>query len=359
MKGTNYIIGIFLLLVISCNHKNNQVQNNMKDKAIVRQEFIYSINEALTPQCHASTIAESNGNLIAAWFGGTEEKNIDVGIWVSIHSNKTWSNPEEVVNGVQADGSRYPCWNPVLFQPKEGSLMLFYKIGPNPREWWGMLITSEDGGEVWSEPMKLPDGILGPIKNKPVQLSDGTILSPTSTEHDGWEIQLERSADLGKSWSNSGSLNDGKEIGAIQPTILIYQDRRMQLLSRTENGYISECWSEDGGLTWGEMRLTSLLNPNSGIDAVTLNDWRQLLVFNPTGGDWGARVPLSLAVSKDGISWKQLFDLEPVTNPDTADDEEYSYPGVIQSTDGLVHVVYTWNRKTVKHVVIDPKKLEL
>ncbi|MCK4819535.1 exo-alpha-sialidase, partial [bacterium] len=220
-------------------------------------------------------------------------------------------------------------------------------------------VTSDDGGRNWSDPEKLPAGILGPIKNKPIQLEDGTLLSPTSTEHDGWEIQLERSTDLGKSWSSSGSLNEGKEIGAIQPTILKYQDRRMQLLSRTENGYISECWSEDGGITWGEMRLTSLLNPNSGIDAVTLNDWRQLLVFNPTGGDWGARVPLSLAVSKDGISWKQLFDLEPVTNPDTVDDEEYSYPGVIQSTDGLVHVVYTWNRKTIKHVVIDPKKMEL
>jgi alpha-L-rhamnosidase len=32
---------------------------------------------------------------------------------------------------------------------------------------------------------------------------------------------------------------------------------------------------------------------------------------------------------------------------------------VIQTADGLVHVTYTWYRKKVKHVVIDPRKLSL
>jgi predicted neuraminidase len=82
------------------------------------------------------------------------------------------------------------------------------------------------------------------------------------------------------------------------------------------------------------------------------------LVYNPTAGDWGARVPLSVAVSSDGVQWDRVLDLEPVTDPTTVDDEEYSYPGVIQAKDGRVHVVYTWNRKTVKHVVIDPGGIE-
>ncbi|MGP8330454.1 MAG: sialidase family protein, partial [Methanosarcinaceae archaeon] len=309
----------------------------MKHAAITLEEFIYQEKDAPTPECHASTIAETDGNLVAAWFGGTKEKNKDVGIWISRLLENSWTKPMEVANGVQEDGSRYPCWNPVLFQPKEGPLMLFYKVGPNPREWWGMLTTSEDAGKSWSVPKKLPDGILGPVKNKPIQLANGDLLNPTSTEHDGWQVQIERTSDLGETWSTTGSLNDGKLIGAIQPTILTYADGQLQLLCRTWNGFVSECWSKDGGRTWEKMTLTPLLNPNSGIDGVTLADGRQLLVYNPTGGDWGARVPLSIAVSTNGKDWKRILDIEPVTNPDTVDDEEYSYPSVIQASNGMVH----------------------
>ncbi|KAA3618973.1 MAG: sialidase [Calditrichaeota bacterium] len=325
--------------------------------AIIISEFIFELENAPTPECHASTIAEADGKLVAAWFAGTKEKNKDVGIWIALHDGEKWSSPVEVINGVQLDGTRYPCWNPVLFQPEDQPLMLFYKVGPNPREWWGMVMSSDDGGKTWSEPEQLADGILGPIKNKPIQLANGDLLSPTSTEHDGWKVQIERSSDLGISWSTTGDLNDGKKIGAIQPTILSYADNRLQLLCRTENGFISECWSENDGETWGPMTAMDLPNPNSGIDGVTLSDGRQLLIYNPTGGKWGARVPLTVAVSEDGKKWTPLFDLEPVTDPNTVDDEEYSYPSIIQTADEQIHVVYTWNRKSVRHVVLDPRKL--
>ncbi|MBC8184514.1 exo-alpha-sialidase [candidate division KSB1 bacterium] len=364
-KSTNkktllLLIPLSVIIAISfffCTSKKDAGGEKVKHDAFKLEEFIYEIADALTPECHASTIAEVNGLLIAAWFGGTKEKNKDVGIWVSLKEKNSWSKPVEVVNGVQEDGTRYPCWNPVLFQPTQGPLMLFYKVGPNPRNWWGLLITSDDAGKTWSAPKKLPDGILGPIKNKPVQLANGDLLCPASTEHDGWEVQIESASALGETWTTTGSVNDGKKIGAIQPTILTYPEGRLQILSRTKNGFISECWSEDNGKIWGEMTATQLLNPNSGIDAVSLNDGLQLLVYNPTGGDWGARVPLSIAISNDGKDWKRIFDLEPVTNPDTVDDEEYSYPSVIQTSDGKIHIVYTYNRKTVKHVVLDPVKL--
>src|SRR2546423_829891 len=118
------------------------------------------------PECHASTIVETApGLLVSAWFGGTKERAPDVGIWVSRFENKRWTTPVEVANGIQPTGPRLPTWNPVLFQPPKGPLVLFYKMGPSPSKWWGLMMTSTDGGKTWSTPVRLPDGILGPIKN--------------------------------------------------------------------------------------------------------------------------------------------------------------------------------------------------
>ena len=328
--------------------------------SVSTEEFIYELENALTPECHASTVAISGSAIIASWFGGTKEKNKDVGIWVSRKTGPSWSTPIEVVNGVQEDGTRYPCWNPVLFKPKNEPLHLFYKVGPSPREWWGMFMISKDDGATWSAPIKLPDGILGPIKNQPIQLADGTILSPSSTESNtkGWKIHLEISTDLGKTWTKTGALNDTTEFGAIQPVILNYGDGKLQLLSRTKNDVVSQNWSEDGGNTWSKMTGTSLPNPNSGIDGISLKDGRQLLVYNPTQKNWGNRVPLSVALSTDGKNWKRVLDLEPLRESTDKEGEEYSYPTVIQGSDGMVHLVYTWNRKTVKYVTLNPEKLK-
>lgn len=154
---------------------------------IVSAEQIFPIAEKPTKECHASTIEETPTGLVAAWFAGTREKDPDVGIWVSRKVEGAWTSPMEVVNGVQSSDLRYPCWNPVLFQPEEGPLLLFYKVGPSPQTWWGMLTTSDDGGQSWSWPTKLGEHwaighLLGPVKNKPIQLPDGSLLCPSSTE---------------------------------------------------------------------------------------------------------------------------------------------------------------------------------
>lgn len=318
------------------------------EPGVVRAEFIFE--KAPFPQCHASTVCETKGGLLAAWFGGQREKAQDVGIWVARLVDGRWTAPVEVANGVQTSGPRQPCWNPVLFQPKSGPLMLFYKVGPNPSVWWGMLRTSEDGGKTWSEARRLPAGILGPIKNKPVQLANGDILSPTSTENAGWRVHFERSGDGGKTWQATAPVNDGKELSAIQPSILFHPDGKLQAVGRTRNGKVFEVWSGDGGKTWSKMTLTALPNPNSGIDAVTLADGRHLLVYNHATK--GRRSPLNVAVSADGKTWKAALVRE--NQPG-----EYSYPAVIQTADGLVHVTYTWKRQRVKHVVLDPTKLVL
>ncbi|HSE38584.1 MAG TPA: sialidase family protein [Blastocatellia bacterium] len=315
--------------------------------AIVRTEFIY--DQAPFPSCHASTIVETENGLVAAWFGGTAEKNPDVGIWVSRRNDNGWSKVLEVANGVQSDGHRYPCWNPVLFQPTGGPLLLFYKVGPSPSQWWGELTTSTDGGATWSKTRRLPDGILGPIKNKPVQLRDGSLLCGSSTEHAGWRVHIERTSDLGATWQKTGPLNDQTEFDAIQPAILAHPSGALQILCRSRQGKITESWSSDAGKTWSAMKATALPNPSSGIDAVVLKDGRALVVYNHTAR---GRSPLNIAVSSDGKTWKAALVLEDQPG-------EYSYPAAIQTADGSVHVTYTWKRQRIKHVVIDPRKLVL
>jgi len=313
-------------------------------------EFIFET--APFPSCHASTIAESNGQLIAAWFGGTHERHPDVGIWTARYVDGAWTAPVEVANGVESPTLRYPTWNPVLFQPKNGPLMLFYKVGPSPSQWWGMLQTSDDGGESWSKARRLPDDVLGPIKNKPIEFADGDILCPSSSEEDGWRVHFERTSDQGKTWTRTPVLNDGKTIEAIQPSVLMHGKNKLQALGRTRNQRLFEAWSDDGGKTWGEMTLTEMPNPNSGTDAVTLADGRHLLVYNHNPANKG-RSPLNVAVSTDGRTWEAALVLEDEPNV------QFSYPAVIQSEDGLVHITYTWKRLKIKHAVVDPAKLKL
>lgn len=315
--------------------------------ALLKSEFLYET--APFPSCHASTIAEpTGGGLVTAWFGGTAEKNPDVGIWLARLEGGRWTAPVEVANGVQPDGQRHPTWNPVLFQPKTGPLLLFYKVGPTPSTWWGMLRTSSDGGKSWSAASRIPGECVGPIKNKPVQLPNGDILSPSSSEHDGWRVHFERSRDLGKTWDMIGPVNDGKAVSAIQPSILFLGGDNLLALGRTRQGKLFQVGSTDLGKSWGAMTLTALPNPSSGTDAVTLQDGRHLLIYNHTPK---GRSPLNLALSADAKTWQAALVLE--SNPG-----EYSYPALIQTRDGLVHATYTWKRQKVKHVVIDPAKLE-
>jgi predicted neuraminidase len=255
-----------------------------------------------------------------------------------------------VANGVQHDAKRHPCWNPVLFQPKSGPLLLFYKVGPSPKTWWGMVVTSTDEGKTWSAPRRLPEDILGPIKNKPVQLADGTVLCGSSTEPGGGRVHFERFSLHDDTWSLVGPVNDSAVIDAIQPSILFHGGGSLQALGRTQQGKIFEIWSQDDGNSWGRMTLTDLPNPDSGIDATTLRDGRQALVYNHTTKH---RSPLNLAISDDGKHWQAALVLENTPG------FEFSYPAIIQTRDGLLHITYTWHRKRIRHAVVDPSKLEL
>ncbi|EAQ82385.1 sialidase family protein [Blastopirellula marina] len=319
----------------------------------------YLTDGAPHDSCHASTIAHTPAGFVAAWFGGTREGAKDVGIYFNRQVDGKWITPVEVANGVQyvsptGKEHRHPCWNPVLHQAQEGPLMLFYKCGPTPSTWWGMLMTSDDSGVTWSEPQRLPEGIDGPVKNKAIE-HDGRLVCPSSSENHGWRLHLEITSDQGRAWTRVGPLNDGTKIGAIQPSVLVYPNGRWQILARdrNNNGNVWSTWSDDQGITWTPLVSTGLPNPNSGTDAVMLADGRALLVYNHThrsGPFPSGRNMLNVAVSQDGRTWEAALVLEKSAG-------EFSYPAVIQTPDGLVHITYTWRRKKIRHVTVDPTKL--
>lgn len=355
------LIFFSVVFLASCKQEAKQetAQIALEDKTwregIVVDEFIY--DKAPYPSCHAATIAETtSGDLIASWFGGTHERNPDVCIYVSKRKNGEWTEPVEVANGVQNDTLRYPTWNPVLYQVPDGDLLLYYKVGPHPSTWWGMLKRSSDGGETWSEAEKLPDGFLGPIKNKPELLDDGTLLLPSSVEENGWNLRMESTSDFGKTHYMQDTLPKGEnEIHAIQPSILFHGNGKLQQIGRTRNRHLFTTWSEDNGKTWSPLELLNMPNNSSGTDAVTMENGKHVLIYNHVWPNENMnksyRSPLNIAVSDDGINWNAALVLE------DSRISQYSYPSIIQGSDGMLHCVYTWRRQKIKYVKIDPSKL--
>ncbi|HLY61195.1 MAG TPA: sialidase family protein [Terriglobia bacterium] len=305
----------------------------------IHSEFIFE--RAPFQSCHASTLVETaQGDFLAAWFGGSHEGATDVAIWMARWSGGKWSPPDKVAfeRGV-------PSWNPVLFRGQNNRIWLFYKFGPSPETWTGAYKISSDSGKTWSDPVRLPAGMLGPIKDKPIQLMNGNIVAGSSVEsYQNWSAWVERSADDGKTWTRHGPIVIPQQpYGLIQPTLVELRPNQLRLFARSRQGFIYTADSADGGSTWTNVRPTSLLNPNSGIDCVRLKDGRILMVYNNTST---GRSPLSVAISSDGgENWAHFADLE-------TDPGEFSYPAVIQASSGDVHITYTWKRERIKHAVI-------
>lgn len=333
---------IILLTIISGLLAFGGFAQKLSSKAfktkILTSEFIFNKTSVL--QCHASTVIGTENGILAAWFGGTHERHPDVCIYTSEKRDGQWGAPVLVADGIINDTLRYPCWNPVLFKKDNGDIVLYYKVGPSPREWRGLYKVSTDGGKSWSEEIKIPGNLLGPIKNKPERLKDGTILYPTSYETpEEWAIYVETSDQDINNWQRIKIDNNG--FNAIQPTILFHKEGQIQLLCRSKENKIVETWSDDQGKTWTPVVATSLVNNNSGIDAVTLDNGLHLLICNPIEK---GRNKLAVLASTDGKNWGNLIVLEDQLQG------EFSYPAMIQGKDGTVHITYTYNREKVKYV---------
>jgi len=308
--------------------------------------------------CHAVTIAETGKDtLLYAWFGGDHEGAKNVAIWGSYrytNQKNQWGKVILLAKGLDSAGNAQPCWNPVLFKTRDGVLFLDYKVGPSPREWWGERKVSYNNGQTWSSSNRLSSPFLGPIKNKPIQLKSGTILYGSSTEspdEETWHIHLESTDAAGNKWRYIPI--DCDSFGVIQPSILQYGKDSLQLLCRSRQNTIVQTWSFDNGRSWSPLSSLNLSNPNSGIDAVTLKDGWQLLIYNPlaSGKDWWeGRSRLKVAISKNGVDWKDIATLEDHVKG------EYSYPAVIQDSRNIIRIAYTDNRTNMKFVDLEKRR---
>ena len=225
---------------------------------------MFIFEKAPFPSCHASTIVEHEpGKLMAAWFGGKDEGAKDVQIWASTFDGKAWSEPKVI--GTEPG---QPCWNPVLFKSAKGTLYFWYKAGPSPRRWTGFVRTSADSGKTWSKAEMMPAGFWGPVRAKPIQLANGTILAGTSVESfRNWTPFVDRSTDDGKTWKRSNAFPVPEKFSQIQPTLFEAKDGRIVALMRSSNPrVICRAESKDGGETFTPAEETTLANPSAGID---------------------------------------------------------------------------------------------
>lgn len=334
----------------------------------LRQESIVPAGFAGFTACHASTLlALEGGDLLCAYMAGSGEGNPDMAIWLSRRTAGAWQPPLRIQQ-------RYllPHWNPVLHRAGE-HIHLYYKVGLSVQDWYTLHSTSDDGGVTWSCPEEAVAGDHTPrvcVRCKLLVDSAGRWIGPVSVEAGTlWDSSVDISEDEGRTWRSRpiplrhlaqgqagahavwGGLAAGalwetkletvmKWDGVIQPALWESAPGHLHALMRSTRGRVYRSDSSDGGETWCEAYATSLPNNNAGIDLVRLDDGALLLVYNPVGGNWGERSPLSVSVSHDdGASFSPPDHLE--TAPG-----EYSYPAVIASG-GRLWASYTSNRSNL------------
>lgn len=323
----------------------------------ITKEYIFE-QDVHFKECHASSLVELNNNdFIVCWFGGSKEGCDDVAIWISKRINSQWTIPFKLVKI-----SQEPHWNPVLFKDKTGEIHLFFKIGKELSTWKTWVIRSNDMGTTWSTPEILVSGDSegrGPVKNKPILLSDGSWLAPASIERGWWEAFVDCSHDQGKSWQACDLIKMDKTMfvdgdinilpeghGVIQPTLWESEPGKVHMLLRSSCDRICRSDSDDYGQNWCSVYKTGLAHNNSGIDVVKFKTGTLVLAYNPSDTR-GVRTPLALACSQDnGKSWQHFITLE--NEPQTVDNQaEFSYPAIIETSCGIA-VTYTWKRKNIK-----------
>ncbi len=326
---------------------------------VAEHELLFAAGSSFA-SCHASTVLPLPGGVVlAAYFAGDREGADNVGIWLSRRESGHWSKPVRI-----AKVNETAHWNPVLYETDDG-IRIVFKVGKTIQAWESYTTLSRDGGLTWQTPTRLsaPFSAGGPVRSKPVKLSNGRLLAPDSTETlSEWRPRVDISFDNGASFTECADIPintidkcranfiSGK--GAIQPTLWESAPGRVHAFLRTTCGAIFRSDSCDYGATWSEARSTCLPNNNSGID-IAQHKGALYLAMNLESGNFAARTPLCVMRSRDnGNSFEHYIMLENAPFDRNGNTAEFSYPAIVAS-EGKLHITFTYMRRTIAYVCVD------
>ncbi len=332
-----------------------------RKKPFMTEKFI--IPDQGDRMVHVASLCEMpGGKFVAAWYGGTREGAKDVAIFLSFldpRKEGSWTEPEVVVDRISASKELYryikKVGNPVVFSdPMDRLWMIFVTI---PFGGWSCsslnVKISNDGGDTWTDTTRLT---LSPflniselVRNNPVLLRDGRFGVPIYHEFIGYFpeilwIKVKKGQDACIEYGKTRIIG-GRDY--IQPAIAVSNELSACAFyrCRSEKRKVGMGTTVDGGATWSAARKLEQANPDASLDVVTLSDGRFLMAYNDS---FNKRENLKLALSNDrGKTWQAVATLE------NSPGHEFSYPYMIKSRSGDVHLVYTWKRKRIKHVVFN------
>lgn len=397
MKSSFYrsITYIFIpvALCFSCLTIVAQTASNNSNKFQFKSENIFPFQDK---HVHSSSIVElPNNDLLCCWFEGSGERTANDVVIMGARLKKgksEWSKPF-----LLADTPGFPDCNPVLFIDKNNRLHLYWivvmanswetsilktRVSTNyqkngPPEWdWQDVILLKPGEEfpetiknkflesdipelAWAEYAPLYEKMiyeaaLDPKKREtgwmtrthPIQLPNGRILLPLYS--DGFNLSIIAiSDDLGETWL-PGLPIVGR--GNVQPSLVLKKNGDLVAYMRDNGdmpGRIIKSISSDNGYEWSNVEDTDLLNPGTSVEVIGLENGNWIMAYNDIEN---GKHSLAVSLSDDeGKIWKWTRHLE----KEKAGEGSFSYPSVIQTKDGLIHVTYSFhlkNNKTIKHV---------